>query len=284
MCRFLCYKGRNILLSELLYEPRNSLINQSYHAQERSEPLNGDGFGVGWYAPEIGPLPCPFTSVTPAWSNSNLRNLADHVKSPCFFAHVRAATLGMAVSSVNCHPFHYGRYLWMHNGSVTGFSRIKRTLCQFLPDPIYLKVEGTTDSEHSFAVFLTLLGDTGQPVSTRQLGENLVKTVMKLEGFRTDAGVQEPATCNFAVTDGDSIAAIRYVSDGERPESLYYSAGSRYDCRDGVCTMVPAPKEEQSVIVASERLTPFRKDWAEVPPNHLVTVSPDLDVRLEKVV
>ncbi len=47
MCRFLAYRGAPIAMSKLLYEPKNSLIHQSYHAQEREEPLNGDGFGVG---------------------------------------------------------------------------------------------------------------------------------------------------------------------------------------------------------------------------------------------
>src|SRR6266496_4521625 len=105
MCRFLCYRGPEILLSDLLYKPANSLILQSFHAKERTEPLNGDGVGVGWYTPEITSTPCVSASLTPAWSNHNLRQLSDHVKSGCFFAHVRAASPGMRVSEANCHPF-----------------------------------------------------------------------------------------------------------------------------------------------------------------------------------
>ena len=44
--------GPKILLSELLFRPKNSLILQSYKSKERKESLNGDGFGVGWYSPE----------------------------------------------------------------------------------------------------------------------------------------------------------------------------------------------------------------------------------------
>ena len=79
MCRFLCYSGPPVLLSDLLYRPGHSLILQSYKANERSEPLNGDGFGVGWYAPEVAATPCVFTSVSPAGNNQNLRRLAEHV-------------------------------------------------------------------------------------------------------------------------------------------------------------------------------------------------------------
>ena len=107
VCRFLCYKGPPILLSELLYRPKNSMILQSYKAKERVEPLNGDGFGVGWYVRDVSPIPCVFSSLTPAWSNRNLKNLAEHICADCFFAHVRSASYGTAVSEMNCHPFRH---------------------------------------------------------------------------------------------------------------------------------------------------------------------------------
>ena len=48
MCRFTLYLGPPVRLSTLLTEPEHSLILQSFHAAERDEPLNGDGFGIGW--------------------------------------------------------------------------------------------------------------------------------------------------------------------------------------------------------------------------------------------
>lgn len=76
MCRLMAYKGTPILLDELLYKPKNSLINQSINAKELEEPLNGDGFGVGWYTQAISPEPATFVSLNPAWSNRNLHNPA----------------------------------------------------------------------------------------------------------------------------------------------------------------------------------------------------------------
>src|SRR5688572_1150697 len=111
MCRFIAYIGNEILLADLVINPENSLVRQSYKSRERREPLNGDGFGVGWYTPEVSATPCVFKSISPAWSNSNLLSIADHVRSGCFFAHVRAASPGMAVTETNCHPFQIGRYL-----------------------------------------------------------------------------------------------------------------------------------------------------------------------------
>ena len=92
MCRFTLYLGPKIRLSSLVVEPKHSIIDQSFHSQSQEEPLNGDGFGIAWYAPGLSEEPALFRSVTPAWNNSNLLELARVVESPLIFAHVRAAT------------------------------------------------------------------------------------------------------------------------------------------------------------------------------------------------
>ncbi len=94
MCRLMAYKGTPIIIDKLLYQPKNSLVNQSINAREIEEPLNGDGFGIGWYVPEVNYEPVTFVSVNPAWSNRNLRNLAPKIKTECMLAHVRAASVG----------------------------------------------------------------------------------------------------------------------------------------------------------------------------------------------
>lgn len=273
MCRFVCYLGAELLLEDLLYRPANSLILQSYKARERPEPLNGDGFGVGWYTPRLLETPCVFTSLTPAWSNQNLRRLAAHITSPCFFGHVRAASPEMRVGEENCHPFAAGRYLFMHNGTAAGFWRYKRRLCDALPDEVYNRLQGTTDSEHAFALFQTLLAADRDP-NPMDLAEALVGTVRLLEEWRREAGVTEPSFLNFAVTDGHTVAATRYASDESRPAiSLHVACGKKYVCEDGALRFVCAAPEECAAVIASERLTNDPDDWKTVPPNHVLTVS-----------
>ena len=283
MCRFLCYRGPEILLADLLYRPANSLILQSFHAKERMEPLNGDGFGIGWYTPQISLTPCVFASLTPAWSNQNLRQISEHVKSGCFFAHVRAASPGMRVTDANCHPFQYGRFLWMHNGIIRDFGRIKRRLCASLPDHLYNMIGGTTDSEHAFAVFLHLLGDTERVCSANEMGQALVDTIAQLERWTAESGLSGPSYYNFAVTDGRSVAAVRYVSDPTlEPQSLYYSTGGKYQCsQDGVCSFRECDATEKTIIITSERLTTNAGDWFRVAPNHVLAVEADLSANIE---
>ncbi len=96
MCRWLAYSGSPILLKEALYAPAHSLIDQSLHSRLGAEVTNGDGFGLGWYDERT--APGVFRSTAPAWSDENLHELAEHISSAQFFAHVRAA-IGSAVNT-----------------------------------------------------------------------------------------------------------------------------------------------------------------------------------------
>ena len=68
MCRFALYLGSPIRISSLITDPVNSIIHQSFHSHEREEPLNGDGFGLAWYVPELTDEPAIFKDVSPAMS------------------------------------------------------------------------------------------------------------------------------------------------------------------------------------------------------------------------
>ncbi|MCB2055271.1 MAG: class II glutamine amidotransferase, partial [Geminicoccaceae bacterium] len=115
MCRWLVYRGDEIFMEELILQPHNALIHQSLRARLAPTVTNGDGFGVGWYGAR--PEPGVFRDILPAWNDPNLRNIAQQVRSRLFMAHVRAST-GTATSRANCHPFAFGRWLFMHNGQI----------------------------------------------------------------------------------------------------------------------------------------------------------------------
>lgn len=287
MCRFLTYTGAPLLLADLLYRPANSLIMQSYQARERAEPLNGDGFGVGWYVHDVDPTPCVQRSVSPAWSNNNLQNLAAKTRATSLFAHVRAASPGMAVTEANVHPFAYDRFMWMHNGVVAGFHQIKRRLRESLKDEFYNMIQGTTDSEHAFALFLNNLRVPFGEVNGEEMRHALVETIARLNEWTRDAGESTHSFYNFAVTDGQLTVVSRYASgEGVPGASLHYSRGHRFECLpSGLCDMhsVTDDAQAQAVIVASERLTDDPADWIDVPDNHTITVFPDLRVSLDKI-
>lgn len=282
MCRFLLYAGREVVLADLVVRPKHSLINQSIHSHEREEPLNGDGFGVGWYDPRLSRDPCVFTSVTPAWSNRNLMRIADGILSPLIFAHVRAATPGLTVSELNCHPFSYKHLMWMHNGFVNSFDQVRRCIREKLPDPLYNMVQGTTDSEHAFALFLSHLPDNFVYKGPEPLKEAMLKTIVQLNEATENASIAAPSHYNFAVTDGDSIVVTRYTNrEDDEPESLYYLVGERFRCEDELCEVIPTDGKAQAIVVASERLT--SEGWKSVPRNHMITIDSSLKISITSI-
>jgi predicted glutamine amidotransferase len=277
----MAYKGTPIIIDNLLYQPKNSLINQSFNAKEIEEPLNGDGFGIGWYVPEIANDPVTFVSVNPAWSNRNLRNLAPKVKTECMIAHVRAASVG-EVSESNCHPFQYKNFLMAHNGGVEQFTKIKRHLRSSLSDELYNWIKGQTDSEHIFANLLNnlLKHDAVTPETVINSFESTYRNINLL---MNEYDIDEPAYLNMIFTDGNFVVGTRYVSNkNEEPLTLYHSEGSRYVVEDGVTRLEAPQDDDQAVLVVSEKLSDS-KDWTMIPANHFVIVESNLNVRVRPI-
>ena len=253
MCRWIAYAGEAAFLDRLLFEPENSLIEQSLHARKGVVATNGDGFGVGWYGERT--APGIFRDVLPAWNDCNLRSLSHQIRSPLFFAHVRAST-GTATSRANCHPFSFGRWLFMHNGQIGGFEAIHRRLDLLIPDELYPAKLGNTDSE---VIFLLLIKNG--------LGDDVINalnvTVAEIEGVMDEAGIIEPFRFTAGFSDGERIVAVRYASDDCAP-SLFWSRQS--DC----------------ILVASEPLDAERDRWNSVPQCRVLLVE-NGDARLEKL-
>jgi len=214
MCRWLAYSGTPILLEELLYRPRFSLIDQSQHSRLGVETTNGDGFGVGWYGIDHVSEPTLFRGVGPAWGDVNLRELARSVSSPLFLAHIRAST-GSPVQQTNCHPFRYGPWLWVHNGVIRSFPTVKRELVMAVDPQLYPSMVGSTDSEVMFHLALTL-GLRDDPVGAVERMVGLVESVGRAHD------VPDPIQMTVGMTDGDRVWAFRYSSEG-KSRTLYYS-------------------------------------------------------------
>ena len=207
MCRWLAYTGDPVLLDELLYKPKYSLIVQSLHSRLGAETTNGDGFGVGWYGAQ--PTPGVFHGVEPAWNDRNLRELAMHVASPLVLAHIRASS-GSAVQQTNCHPFRHGRWLWMHNGLLRDFAAVKRDLALAVDPELYPHIEGSTDSELLFFLALTFGLEDDPPRAVE-------RAVGLVEATGRRHGVEHPIQMTVATTDGERLWAFRYSSEGRSP-------------------------------------------------------------------
>lgn len=278
MCRFVLYMGPEITLDVLTTRPSNSIIHQSYDSHLRSEPLNGDGFGIAWYVPDVSPEPAQFRSIQPAWNNLNLLHLSRVCRSSTILAHVRAATRGAGVSETNCHPFVAGDLAFMHNGSIADFPRLRRRVSGRLSDDSYAWVQGTTDSELLFALFCDRLAQQ-QGRDTEAMADAMKATISDVSALMTEVGTGDESLLNLAVTDGSCAVVSRYATGNTESPSLYTSAGERFVCENGACSMIRNNGHPSSIIVASEPLNE-EPDWQPVPADHLLLVHPDRSMQL----
>ncbi len=245
MCRWIAYRGLEIPLEHYVTEPKHSLISQSLNALEATASVNGDGFGLGWYGEYE--EPGLYHEVRPAWSDENLRNVCRHIRSRLFFAHARAAT-ATPVARANCHPFSYGRWMFMHNGFIGNWPRYRRAVEDLIPDGLYPRRGGTTDSE---AMFLAILGaGAGEdPVGATK------HVMLKLKTMVDEGADDDQLRFTAALMDGQAIYAFRY-SVKDSANTLYYRSS-----RDGT-------------VIASEPLDTDRDPWIPVPENHVLVAAP----------
>ena len=242
MCRFLAYAGAPTFLDRLLVEPEASLIAQSLAAREAKTVVNADGCGIGWYGERE--EPGTYRGVLPAWSDGNLSSLCRQIRSRMFAAHIRSATSG-DVSASNCHPFTLGPHLFLHNGQIGAYERIRRRVDALIPDGLYAHRRGNGDSE---VIFLAAMarGLDADPVGA------VAATLGEILGVMRAAGVTKPLRFAAVHADGASLRCFRWSSDGRDP-SLYW--------RD----------EAAGCVVVSE---PFdaAAGWRAVPPGSVLTV------------
>lgn len=283
MCRFIAYQGHPVLIAELLYKPRHSLVRQSMRAELMSQPFNADGFGIGFYT-EGESSPCIVRTCSPAWSNRGMESIAQRLSSSRVFAHIRAASPGLPVQDTNCHPYGHGRFQFMHNGDLANFRTFKRRLQSGLSEVAWNGIEGSTDSEHAFAVFIDQAGGPEARLTTSGLRKALVGTLARLVELDEQCNFPGSLICNFAVSDGVSTVISRFASRAERPATLFYSVGSRYllDGEDG--DMLPLQGDQPgAVMVASEPITRRPEDWTELPVNHTITIDSGGTVNVEPI-
>lgn len=282
MCRFTLYLGPTIRLSSLVVEPKHSIIQQSFHSTGQEDPLNGDGFGVAWYVSELSPEPALFRSVTPAWNNSNLLELARVVKSHLIMAHVRAASKHGGQSEANCHPFRWGRHAFMHNGDVGDFPKLRRSLLSTLSDEAFAEIQGNTDSEHVFGLVVDELRKTPHG-GLDAMAQALQNAVQRIVALGREHGIGEPHYLNLALSDGIEAVSCRYTThEGYDGESLFVHTGRIYVCSKGECRMLASDNGRGCVLVSSEPLSDDQ-GWNPIPRNSMVLIDRDGVVTLRQI-
>jgi glutamine amidotransferase len=265
MCRLLGYLGSALQLDQLLYKPEHSLVVQGYQPREMTAGiLNVDGFGIGWYHKSNNVDPFTYKNTLPIWHDTNLPQLSRYIESSCMLGYVRSATPGMALNLSNCQPFQADRLLFIHNGYINNFRKtLYKPIRNYLSDEVEQFIEGSTDSEHIFALIINeLLAFPDCP-----LEKALYTALMTLTKFAKE--YQTSFSTNLMISDGRRLVASRYSYNAFTP-TLYWVKDSSY--------------YPNAVIIASEPLFVGRwNSWKSCPKHSLISVEENLETRIEQL-
>jgi len=227
-------------VSEPLCGAENALRTQSHK--------HPHGWGIAWYQ---GRLPTVRRGVMAAHADEAFVRAARHARSHLVLAHVRDASVGR-VAIENTHPFVAGSWAFAHNGTVARYKKsrsVRKALeCEIGPR-LRGRIQGETDSERCFLIFLTRLGarSRAHPPGLEAVRDALADLVEVVTGI-SDRG-ELRSTLNFLVSDGRLLAACRHL------KPLH---------------VAPHARDGHVLALASEPIG--RDGWEEVPEDGFVGV------------
>lgn len=234
-----------------LVRSQNALMAQS--RGDREGLVHGHGWGVADYPDGV---PVIEKQIWAAFHGEHFAKTAARVYARTVVAHVRRATVGVT-SLENTHPFHYGNWIFAHNGTIPNFDRVRFAMLDRM-DPLHRsEIDGETDSEHIFRYLLSLVLRHPE----RGLLNNVQLGLARIVGWSRDVDPAARIGLNVVLTDGRDMVASRLNRSLFR---LYRDAVFRCSIC-GRPHVHHAPKVAyRAVEIASEPIT--KEDaWTEVP-------------------
>jgi len=247
------YAGSALRVGEIVSAPPHSLLVQSYRPREmQSGTVNADGYGAALWLDDGIPEPALYRTAAPIWADPNQGWMNQRLSVRSLIGAVRSATPGIGFELANVQPFAHGRIAFAHNGFISGFRQgVQRALREGLGREAYESIEGSSDSEHIFALVLDSKGPLSQAVR---------EALLRLE--RTCIDLDRMAVATVLLGDGDQLVGARWAR-ASRPATLYWAP-----FRNGVA-------------LASEPLD--GAGWKEIPEGHLAVARPGEDLRVERL-
>ena len=273
---------------------------------------NVDGFGIVWYTPAReqfneakGQRPAMYKHSQPPTNDMIFRSICANTATTTCFGHIRSAT-ATPVVPVNNHPFVFGRHSIMHNGVISNFIDIKRDMLDAIEKNAYENIQGSTDSEHLAALYITFLTKNSHAKGRQSWEEkyplaemigafkSAVKVIIGLQQKVLGVAKAEANSLNVACTDGEQLVTFRFRNHAtEQPPSLYWSntAGvtlnrkypEHANGKENPRAYKDPEEHGKHVIVASEPTTYKIKEWNLIPKNNCCMVGTDGVARLEKI-
>jgi predicted glutamine amidotransferase len=279
MCRLYGFRANEDTKVECtLVYAQNALLLQS--RADRRGKSHADGWGIGYYQ---NGGPAVESRDTAAYADIHFSVTAERLYSRTVVAHVRRATVGPAALE-NTHPFRHGPWVFAHNGTVTGFKKLRHRLEQETGPTLLEHRRGTTDSELAFYWLLSRMARVGLNAEERAddpaaLAAVVREAVELLDGRCRQASPKRIPRLNFLLTDGENLIATRWN------HTLYWVLRRGiHDCE--ICGIPHVNHSSgidyRAVVVASEPIS--HESWQALPESSVLAVDRDIKVQVQPIV
>ncbi|MDZ7881704.1 MAG: ergothioneine biosynthesis protein EgtC [Mycobacterium sp.] len=186
MCRHLGWLGAPVPVASLVLDPPSGLLVQSYSPRRQKHgTINADGWGVGFFDRGVR----RWRSDKPLWGDASFASVAPALRTDCFVAAVRSATVGMPIEPSASAPFSDGTWLLSHNGIV---------------DRAVLPASATAESTVDSAVLAAYIFERGMDA----LGDTVARVGAWDPGARLNI-VAANGSSLLATTWGDTLFSLQ---------------------------------------------------------------------------
>ncbi|HEY1695636.1 MAG TPA: class II glutamine amidotransferase [Polyangiaceae bacterium] len=218
----------------------------------------------------------------------DVAKLASDVRADLVMGHVRHATIG-PLRTENTHPFRYRQWLFAQTGTVNEFEQVRERLVASVPEFLRGGIRGDTDAEVFFHVFLSFLHDAGR-LGDGQVDASLVREALRsslavVDGMTAEVG-SSAAQLNLIVSDGDQLVAVHRSESAMRLRVFNGKADADLVIGEDpqLRRKIPELARMHFSLCASDfDDAPPNGRWKAVPDCAIVTLSRDLDPRIETI-
>ena len=129
----------------------SSVVGKDFAEFVNLSKIHCDGWGITDKAGAV------VKEAVAAAESPEFLDIIKSTKADGSLLHLRWATSGLPVNKDNAHPFHFGKYSFTHNGSITPPDALEQYIA-----PRYLKeAVGNTDSERYFLLVVQKIEELG---------------------------------------------------------------------------------------------------------------------------
>jgi glutamine amidotransferase len=316
MCRVIGYIGETITLDKLMLLPDNSLVNQSFDAEEHAS-LQMAGFGMSVWKKDAAnsTFPLMFKGIKPPFYDPNLTSICQRSETNVMLGHIRATSndyldFSGAVNEHNCHPFIFPdcQVALAHNGGLADYGVVRLPLLNHCNPHLVKHIQGNTDSEVIYALFLSQLEDYKGNITAAEMNFALQRTMKILLDVMTKYNVNKASKLKLFLADSDTLLVAnlgigenrnldvegdweqlrkavpdvnfhageedRYINEGDYNKAqflqpLWALKGKDYASSENFDMTQTADEEVNSIVVASEPLTISHDNWSQIPIQHI---------------